>query len=79
MSENKSIATKYFTEEGKFKMGEFMRDYEITILNYQNRINALEEAIAFFSKWWDETQNPDNKPKSTLLVPEYLQNYKPNE
>ena len=74
-----SIATKYFTTEGKFKMGEFMKDYEMTIMNYQNRINALEEAVAFFSKWWDENHNPENKPKSSgLLVPEYLQNYKTN-
>ena len=72
-----SIATKYFTTEGKFKMGEFMKDYEMTIMNYQNRINALEEAVAFFSKWWDETQN---KPKTSgLLVPDYLQNYKKDE
>jgi hypothetical protein len=71
-----SIATKYFTEEGKFKMGEFMKDYEVTIMNYQNRINALEEAISFFAKWWNETQDPDRKDKVEILVPEYLKDYK---
>lgn len=68
---------KYFTEEGKFKVGEFIKDYEVTIMNYQNRINALEEAIAFFAKWWDENENPEKQPKTQLLVPEYLKNYKP--
>lgn len=76
MENSESIAIKFFTPEGKFKIGEFLKDYELTILNYQSRIGALEEAIAFFSKWWDETQNPDKKGKVQLLVPEHLQNYK---
>lgn len=70
-----SITTKYFTEDGKFKMSSFLSDYEVTIMNYQNRINALEEAIAFFAKWWNETQDPD-RPKVQLLVPDHLKDYK---
>lgn len=71
-----NILTRFITEEGKFRLGEFLKHYEDRENNYKQRIEALEEAIAFFAKWWDETQNPDKKPKVNLLVPDHLRDYK---
>jgi hypothetical protein len=70
------LAAKFLTEEGKFKLGEFLNHYETEMTSVNTRIEALSEAIAFFAKWWDENHNPEKKAKVSLLVPDHLANYR---
>jgi len=63
-----------FTIEGQFKIGSALLYQEQIIKKQEERIAALEEAMMFFSNWYNTTQRPN------ILVPEHLANDdKPNK
>jgi len=66
--EEKTIIEKYTDSEGKFKMGYAILDLDKTNKNQEERIRGLEEAMQFFSEWYNKTQRVD------ILVPEHLAN-----
>jgi hypothetical protein len=49
------------TKDGKFNLANALVDID-------NRLKGLEEAMAFFSSWYNETQ------RVNILVPEHLAN-----
>jgi len=55
--EEKNIIEKYTDSEGKYKVGSAM-------LELERRILGLEEAMQFFSDWYNKTQ------RSNLILPE---------
>ena len=55
--EEKNIIEKYTDSEGKYKVGSAM-------LELERRILGLEEAMQFFSEWYNKTQ------RSNLILPE---------
>lgn len=59
----KDIIQKH-TKEGKFNLAN-------ALVELETRSIALEEAMAFFSAWYNETQ------KTNILVPEHLKNNTP--
>ena len=63
--EEKNIIEKYTDSEGKYKVGSAM-------LELERRILGLEEAMQFFSEWYNKTQRPN------ILVPEHLAVNTPN-
>lgn len=56
----KDIIQKH-THEGKFNLAN-------AIVEIEERMNALEEAMSFFSNWYNKTQRIE------ILVPDYLAN-----
>jgi len=57
-----------FTVEGQLKIGSLLLYQEDIIKKQEIRIQALEEAMQFFSEWYNKTQRPN------ILVPEHLYN-----
>ena len=57
-----------FTVEGKFNLALALLYQEDIIKKQEIRIQALEEAMQFFSEWYNKTQRPN------ILVPEHLYN-----
>jgi len=82
MEELKNIIQRH-TKDNKFdfvkalvEIEDMVRTSSIRIGSLEDRITAMEEAIAFFAKWWNETQDPDRKDKVNLLLPEHMVNDK---
>jgi hypothetical protein len=67
----KNIIEK-FTVEGQFKIGSALLYQEQIIKKQEERIAGLEEAMQFFSEWYNKTQRPN------ILVPEHLGGDTPN-
>lgn len=65
--EEKNIIEKY-TKDGQVKVGLCLLELEKINKDQELRITALEEAMAFFSKWYNDTQRVD------ILVPDTLKN-----
>lgn len=61
--EQKNIVEK-FTVEGSFKYGSAMIYLENKIKEQEQRILALEEAMMFFSDWYNKTQ------RANIILPE---------
>jgi beta-lactamase class D len=57
-----------FTVEGQFKIGSALLYQEQVIKKQEERILGLEEAMQFFSEWYNKTQRVD------ILVPDSLKN-----
>lgn len=69
--DEKNIIEK-FTVEGQFKIGSALLYQEQIIKKQEERILGLEEAMQFFSEWYNKTQ------RSNILVPEHLTNDNPS-
>lgn len=68
MEEGEKNIITMFTVDGKFNYGNALLYLE-NITKYQKeRIEALEEAMQFFSEWYNTTQ------RVNILVPEHLNN-----
>ena len=63
--EEKNIIEKHYIN-GQVKIGPAMLELENKIKAQELRIQGLEEAMQFFSEWYNKTQRVD------LLVPEHL-------
>lgn len=63
--EDKNIIEKY-TIDGQFKYGLALLELERINKDQEKRILGLEEAMQFFSEWYNKTQRVD------ILVPEHL-------
>ncbi len=63
--ESKTIIEKY-TIDGQFKFGLALLELERTNKDYKTRLEALEEAMQFFSEWYNTTQ------RSNILLPNNL-------
>jgi len=55
-----------FTKDGKFDIGSAFRYVENVNKHQEERILALEEAMMFFSKWYNETQ------RANIILPDNL-------
>jgi hypothetical protein len=63
------------TRQNKFSLTSCLLEKERKIKNLELQVAALQEAVAFFAKWWDETQKPNiilpdnlNEDGSTKLI-----------
>lgn len=63
--EEKNIIEK-FTIDGNFKIGSALLELERVNKELRSRIEGLEEAMQFFSEWYNKTQ------RVNILVPEHL-------
>jgi hypothetical protein len=68
--DNKNIIEKFTDDKGQFKIGSALLYQEQIIKKLEERILGLEEAMQFFSEWYNKTQ------RSNILVPEHLANDK---
>jgi len=64
--EEKNIIEKFTNDKGQFKIGSALLYQEAIIKKQEERIAGLEEAMQFFSEWYNRTQRVD------ILVPENL-------
>lgn len=60
----KNIIEKHTNSEGQFKIGSAIMDLEIRNKQLESRVEGLEEAMQFFSEWYNKTQ------RSNLILPE---------
>lgn len=63
--EDKNIIEKH-TVENQFKVGSALLDLERRNKDLKIRVEALEEAMQFFSEWYNKTQ------RANILVPDTL-------
>lgn len=62
----KNIIQRHTNDEGKFNFATALLEQEAMIKTLSQRINACEEALMFFSEWYNRTQRVD------ILVPESM-------
>ena len=64
--QNEETIIERYTKEGKFNLSEALITQDRIIKNLSERVIALEEAMMFFSNWYNKTQ------ETNILVPEHL-------
>ena len=69
--EEKNIVERHTMSDGKFNLGNALVEQEHIIKHLLDRIVGLEEAMQFFSEWYNRTQRVD------ILVPDTLAQDKP--
>lgn len=62
--EEKNIVEKHTNPKKEFKIGSALLDLERRNKELQDRVTGLEEAMQFFSEWYNKTQ------RSNLILPE---------
>lgn len=62
----KNIIQRHTNDEGKFNLSTALLEQEAMIVSLSKRLDACEEALTFFSEWYNKTQRID------ILVPESL-------
>lgn len=70
--EEKNIIEKFTNDKGEFKIGSALLYQEQIIKKQEERILGLEEAMQFFSEWYNKTQ------RANILVPEHLTKENPS-
>lgn len=68
VQEEDNIVQRFTNEEGKFNLAEALITQDTVLKNVCKRMMALEEAMMFFSNWYNKTQEVN------ILVPEHLKN-----
>lgn len=63
--EEKDIVERHTTSEG-FKFGTALRELEARNKDLVTRVSACEEALTFFSEWYNKTQ------RANILLPDNL-------
>lgn len=69
----KNIIQRHTNEDNKFNISTALIEQEEMIKSMAERISGLEEAIAFFAKWWNDTQDLN---RVSILLPEHMINNK---
>lgn len=64
--EEKNIIEKHTNPEGQFKVGSALIDLERRNKDLEIRVMALEEAMQFFSEWYNTTQ------RANIILPDNL-------
>jgi hypothetical protein len=62
----KNIIQRHTNAEGKFNLSTALLEQEAMIKDMALRLAGCEEALAFFSEWYNRTQRVD------ILVPEHI-------
>jgi len=62
----KNIIQRHTNDEGKFNLSTALLEQEAMIKSLSERVSACEEALTFFSEWYNKTQRVD------ILVPEHI-------
>lgn len=62
----KNIIQRHTNDEGKFNLSTALLEQEAMIKSLSERVDACEQALTFFSEWYNKTQRVD------ILVPEHI-------
>ena len=62
----KNIIQRHTNDEGKFNLSTALLEQEAMIKSLSQRLDGCEEALTFFSEWYNKTQRVD------ILVPEHI-------
>jgi len=64
--DEKNIVERHMLANGQFNFGTAFLEADARIHDLTNRVNACEEALTFFSEWYNKTQ------RANILLPDNL-------